>query len=374
MNSMGKLVHFTLVLCSAILLWRGEILQNRANVLFLHTWMQSKPNFEHVEMLLLDAKEYEFAAQLNQSVNIERSLDLYQSAWDSEPSQVVGYKWGKTLLAAEDLDSVALLWQHDMNRLPVSSRLCTDLGLSRKVDDKQAIRENVILLEALALDTNDANRCLMLGYVYDNQLDKASELLATAAFGRLSDHEKVALLVQLSAAYNQNGTPVQSAKYLADAIEISPRDSQLRNLIAGPLIFMGQYDEANFHLAHALDISPRNYDSLRLSGKAYEQKGEFSNAQAYYLQALEMRPDLEESYTNTARIYTLEGNLDLAEDQYRRSLKIFPDSWQSKILLARTLVLQEQFAEAQELYAQLLTHPNDNVIASARLELQQIQE
>ena len=374
MHLMSQLGRFILVVCGAILLWKGELLQNRAYVLGLHTLGNSKSDFDHVEMLLVDAEAYEFAAQLNESINTKHSLDLYKSAWDADPSPFVGYKWGKALLGIQDWESVSRLWQQEINRIHVSNRICTELESFRKETDNKSIAETTVLLERLALDTHEANRCLLLGYIYQNQLNKVESFLSTLAFTELPSDEKTALFIQVSSLYQQNSQQEQAIEYLNKAVQISPDDYRLRNLIAGPLIFVGNNDEAIFHLKRSLDLYANNYDSLRLMGHAYERKRAYTDAQAYYLEALEARPDLEESYLNVARVYQLEGQLNLSIEQYWMSVERFPNSWQSKILLARTLVTQGNISAAQELYMQLLTHEDDKVVASARLELGQIKE
>jgi tetratricopeptide (TPR) repeat protein len=180
-------------------------------------------------------------------------------------------------------------------------------------------------------------------------------LLVLAEIGCESDAYVLRLLEvapQLSQAWFLRGQArarrgdVEGA--LADArraLELDPRDPEVRRFVAGALLRLGRLEVALASCDRLLALDPADVDAYLLRAQLYEQLGRTGEALRDYMRALELSPSAR-GYRGRAGLHGAMGDLSAAVADLEYALELEPDHTDSWVMKGRLLAQQGDMSGA----------------------------
>jgi tetratricopeptide (TPR) repeat protein len=194
-----------------------------------------------------------------------------------------------------------------------------------------------------------------------NNLQLAGELMLNSDPGRALDLLKRADAVQPSAhtdllianAYNREGNPTESTRYLERAKSRAPRDPDVVRAIAGQYRDQGKYEQAIATLealhSKSIDVQAELADTYQLAGKQQDAANLFSRLAKSAKGNLGLDLSAAQAWVNLGRID--EANAFLGDAR-----QIDPNSYRLHAILGQIAESQDRLADAREEYNQALQH------------------
>ena len=143
-------------------------------------------------------------------------------------------------------------------------------------------------------------------------------------------------------------------------------------LSARALVRLKRFDEANARIDHALSIYPEFARPHEVRGELLLAKGELSGAAEAFQQALHLDPKRQRARMQLGQVFMIMGRVEEAQALKAEFMELSQDN--QDIAEAAELEKEEKFAEAEDLYRQILIRHPDNVSAMrlwARLGVQE---
>ena len=158
----------------------------------------------------------------------------------------------------------------------------------------------------------------------------------------------------------------------ADVLARYPGDANFLCLSALTLTRLGRFDEAQMQIEAALGIFPEFERAFEAKGDLLIAKGELADAVEALEEALRLDPTRQQTRLKLGRLFLRMGYVDKARRLRGEFLKGGTDN--PEIVRATNLEKEQKFAEAEQVYRQILSRHPDNVTAMrlwARLGIRQ---
>lgn len=121
------------------------------------------------------------------------------------------------------------------------------------------------------------------------------------------------LCYQLSTNYYDMGDTPKALEYLQNAIALNPADAEAYSFMGEIKLELGEIEEAENYLQHSLSIDDVDEETLKLLGDLNTQKEKYTEAIGYYEKALEINAfDIKLTFKLILAHYYA-GNLDKVE-------------------------------------------------------------
>jgi tetratricopeptide (TPR) repeat protein len=161
-----------------------------------------------------------------------------------------------------------------------------------------------------------------------------AEAAAIKAMGLLGDRKLERARATLVLA-DLADDPKEKAKFLDEAVELSPRDPEVRRARGMYRLTEDQFDKAREDLAIAAEEQPRNASLHEALGLAFLMSEKLEEARDAFGKAIELEPDAIGPRLQRARVLAVEGNRDDALTDIDRALDLEPDNSAALLLRAR---------------------------------------
>ena len=170
----------------------------------------------------------------------------------------------------------------------------------------------------------------------------------------------------------QTGDVEPAQAICADVLARYPEDANFLCLSALTLSRLGRFDEAELQIEAALGIFPNFERAYEAKGDLLIAKGELADAVEALEEALRLEPARQQTRLKLGRLFLRMGYVDKARRLRGEFLKGGADN--PEIVRATNLEKEQKFAEAEQVYRQILSRHPDNVTAMrlwARLGIRQ---
>lgn len=157
---------------------------------------------------------------------------------------------------------------------------------------------------------------------YEAGARRFEELAATADRNDL----RAALFDQAAGAWLLNGSNERAAGLLAKAVEIAPKDANLRIDKAVAEAGLGRYERAVAELDQAIALEPALADAYALRASARRRLGQAEAAAADLDRALDLEPHHPEALLERGILRQLRGDRAGARADWEAIVKASPDS------------------------------------------------
>ncbi len=124
---------------------------------------------------------------------------------------------------------------------------------------------------------------------------------------------------------NQKNNYSLAAKYCKKALEISPGNNDIRQLLGKCYLELGNYDSARYELKKVTDGLPHNVDARHYLVNIEYRTGRYSSAICYVNELLEIRPYSVSLWLKKISIYNDMGNYVEAKRSINRLYTIYPN-------------------------------------------------
>jgi len=165
---------------------------------------------------------------------------------------------------------------------------------------------------------------------------KKSAAAATQAIDLLGDKKLERARASLVLA-DLADDPLEKSKLLDEAVELSPRDPEVRRARGTYRLTENQFDKAREDLAVALEEQPQNASLHEAIGLAFMMSEKIDEAQAAFGKAIELEPDAIGPLLQRARVLAFEKKQDEALADIDRAIDIEPENLAALLLRARVL-------------------------------------
>ncbi len=115
-----------------------------------------------------------------------------------------------------------------------------------------------------------------------------------------------------------------AARYCRKALELTPENYDIRQLLGKCLLELKKYDSARYELKRVCDGFPRNVDARQYLVNVEVMTGRYSSALCYVNELLEIRPYARTLWLRKIAIYNEMGNHAEAKRTIQRLLTIYP--------------------------------------------------
>ena len=170
----------------------------------------------------------------------------------------------------------------------------------------------------------------------------------------------------------QTGDVEPAQAICAEVLARYPEDANFLCLSALTLTRLGRFDEAELQIEAALGIFPKFERAYEAKGDLLVAKGELADAVEALEEALRLDPTRQQTRLKLGRLFLRMGYVDKARRLRGEFLKGGADN--PEIVRATNLEKEQKFAEAEQVYRQILGRHPDNVTAMrlwARLGIRQ---
>lgn len=170
----------------------------------------------------------------------------------------------------------------------------------------------------------------------------------------------------------QTGDVEPAQAICADVLARYPEDANFLCLSALALTRLGRFDEAELQIDAALGIFPKFERAYEAKADLLVAKGELADAVEALEEALRLDPTRQQTRLKLGRLFLRMGYVDKARRLRGEFLKGGADN--PEIVRATNLEKEQKFAEAEQVYRQILSRHPDNVTAMrlwARLGIRQ---
>ena len=164
-------------------------------------------------------------------------------------------------------------------------------------------------------------------------------------------------------AQNLLGTDqAESAEVIcADMLAQQPNDANVLCLSAKALTALQRFAEANARIEKAMALYPKFARPHEVRGELLLAQGNLTDAAETFEHALRLDPNLQRSRIKLGQVFLLLGRTDDAQALKDEFMELDQDN--QDIAKAVELEKEEKFAEAEQIYRQILTRHPDNVTA-----------
>jgi tetratricopeptide (TPR) repeat protein len=163
---------------------------------------------------------------------------------------------------------------------------------------------------------------------------KKAEAAATKAIELMGDKKLERARATLVLA-DLADDPKEKAKLLDEAVDLSPRDPDVRRARGMYRLTEDQFDKAREDLAVAAEEQPRNASIHEALGLAFLMSEKLAEARDAFGKAIDLEPDAIGPRLQRARVLAVEGNRDDALTDIDRALDLEPDNPAALLLRAR---------------------------------------
>ena len=141
---------------------------------------------------------------------------------------------------------------------------------------------------------------------------------------------------------------------LAEALKISPEDTDLL-LTAGQLSQReDDYEGANEYLEQALKLAPHNVEIVKTLANNYFFLENYENAVDAYNRALYQEPNNSDLHYNLGLLYLRLEDFDFAEEEFQFVIDANPDDWEAILLIAEAFRGNERWEDAEYYYRRVI--------------------
>ena len=215
----------------------------------------------------------------------------------------------------------------------------TNMRVGRVLQESNAVDEAVKYFEkakALQPDSIDATLTLAECDLLLNNQDRAQELANELLEKRLPDYQRAFALELLGRIDLRKGKFVNAVKYLEEALELAPQDSEVNYTMGRVLRSLGETDRAQFFIDYSqkqkeLDLRVRDLSSDLIEEPnnmefRYElasilwQRQLYEPASRWLATILAIDPDHEPSHRLIAEWYAMNGKQDLARKHAEKAM------------------------------------------------------
>ena len=195
-------------------------------------------------------------------------------------------------------------------------------------------------------------------------LDEAIELFTTAILISPSEGKTYKNLLF---CYVQKEDQEGIDATLAEALKISPEDTDLL-LIAGQLrLKENDYEGANEYLELAFTLTPHDVEVVKSLANNYFFLESFEKAVDAYNRALYQEPDNSDLHYNLGLLYLRLADFDFAEEEFQFVIDANPDDWEAILLIAEAFRGNERWENAEYYYRQVIEIKPDHSSAMRNL-------
>jgi len=124
---------------------------------------------------------------------------------------------------------------------------------------------------------------------------------------------------------NQKNNFSLAAKYCKKALDLTPENYDIRQLLGKCYLELGKYDSARYELKKVTDGYPRNVDARHFLVNVEYQTGRYSSALCYVNELLEIRPYSKTLWLKKISIFNDMGNYVEAKRTVNRLYTIYPN-------------------------------------------------
>jgi len=191
-------------------------------------------------------------------------------------------------------------------------------------------------------------------------------------FRRRSISHELEQRFQEAQEFLESGEAESAEAVCVDLLDRQPQDANFLCLSARALVKLGRFDEANARIEHAMSIYPEFARPHEVRGELLLAKGELPEAAEAFQQSLKLDPKQQRTRMKLGQVFMYLGRVDEAQALKTEFMELSQDN--QDIAKAAELEKEEKFAEAEQIYRQILTRHPDNVSAMrlwGRLGIQQ---
>ncbi|MGI9176376.1 MAG: tetratricopeptide repeat protein, partial [Pirellulales bacterium] len=160
--------------------------------------------------------------------------------------------------------------------------------------------------------------------------------------------------------------PEKQLRFLDAAVELSPRDADVRRARGLHLLMQDEYEKAREDLAVAVEEEPEDPALLEALGMACMMSEQMEDARKAFDKAIELDPEAAGPLLQRARVYAVEGNQEKALSDIDRAVELAPRDQAARLLRAR---IQQQAGNTEAALADIDAVLEQDADMPAALEL-----
>jgi tetratricopeptide (TPR) repeat protein len=160
--------------------------------------------------------------------------------------------------------------------------------------------------------------------------------------------------------------PEKQLRFLDAAVELSPRDADVRRARGLHLLMQDEYEKAREDLAVAVEEEPEDPSLLEALGMACMMSEQMEDARKAFDRAIELDPEAAGPLLQRARVYAVGGDQDKALADIDRAIDLAPRDQAARLLRAR---IQQQAGNTEAALADIEAVLEQDADMPAALEL-----
>ncbi len=160
--------------------------------------------------------------------------------------------------------------------------------------------------------------------------------------------------------------PEKQLRFLDAAVELSPRDADVRRARGMHLLMQDEYEKAREDLAVAVEEEPEDPSLLEALGMACMMSEQMEDARKAFDKAIELDPEAAGPLLQRARVYAVGGDQDKALADIDRAIDLAPRDQAARLLRAR---IQQQAGNTEAALADIEAVLEQDADMPAALEL-----
>jgi tetratricopeptide (TPR) repeat protein len=160
--------------------------------------------------------------------------------------------------------------------------------------------------------------------------------------------------------------PEKQLRFLDAAVELSPRDADVRRARGMHLLMQDEYEKAREDLAVAVEEEPEDPSLLEALGMACMMSEQMEDARKAFDRAIELDPEAAGPLLQRARVYAVGGDQDKALADIDHAIDLAPRDQAARLLRAR---IQQQAGNTEAALADIEAVLEQDADMPAALEL-----
>ncbi len=229
-----------------------------------------------------------------------------------------------------------LLWRHILHKVGIYKPQLGQPGFAPGVVDAQPVAQIEAFNQAIAINPNDSQAYIGLGWLYHDQGRFAQAIEAFNQAIAINPNDSQAY-IGLGWLYRDQKEISQAESLFKKAIVIDPgNDAAYVDLgkfywDQGRILREGQlcWDQSKISLSlnafnKAIELNPKNDAAYTYLGWLYHDQGRFVQAIEAFNQAIAIDPQNEKPYLGLGRIYQKQDRLLLSLDAFKQAIAINP--------------------------------------------------
>ncbi|MCL4813308.1 MAG: tetratricopeptide repeat protein, partial [Vicinamibacteraceae bacterium] len=213
------------------------------------------------------------------------------------------------------------------------------------------------LLRVIEREPQDPGPHLALGdyYVRTAQYDKARRMVETALALDLDARSRSTVVARSAWIEHAAGNRDVAYKKLNDALTATPKDTEVRAMLARLLLADHRWEEAVTHAKQVVQAEPYRYESHYVHGTASLELQRWDEAAGALRQAAEQAPRTPGPKLQLARIMLVRGDVKGAQQLAREAVDLDPRQPLARAVLVRTYLAARDAAGAEAALGPLAT-------------------